>query len=144
MDAEVDPSADALWESVGFIATSTGTTERRPRTDEEWQAVRRHALTLIEATNLLMIEGRHAAPANSPPPGAGELTPAEIDRKIEDTRVSFDGFAQGLREATLKALAAIDAKDPQVLMDVGGTIDEACEACHVTYWYPNQKIPGGG
>jgi hypothetical protein len=142
MDAEVDPSADAIWESVGFIATASGTEERRPRTDEEWQTVRRHALTLIEATNLLMMEGRHAAPADVPPPGEGELAPAEMDRRIAATRPSFIGFAQGLQATGLKALAAIDAKDPQALIDAGGAIDEACEACHVTYWYPNQKYPG--
>jgi hypothetical protein len=33
-------------------------------------------------------------------------------------------------------LDAIDAKDPQRLFDVGGEIDEACEACHLVYWYP--------
>jgi len=142
MDAEVDPSADALWESVAFISSKSGTLDRRPRTDQEWEAVRRHALTLIEATNLLVMEGRRVAPANAPPPGLGELAPDEIQRRIDATRPSFLGFAQGLRESTLKALAAIDAKDPQALMDAGGTIDEACEACHVTYWYPNQKTPG--
>jgi hypothetical protein len=52
------------------------------------------------------------------------------------------GFASGLQKQALEALGAIDAKDSKALMDAGGAIDEACEACHVTYWYPNQKTPG--
>jgi hypothetical protein len=23
----------------------------------------------------------------------------------------------------------------------GGVIDEICEGCHLTFWYPNQVIP---
>jgi hypothetical protein len=33
-------------------------------------------------------------------------------------------------------LDAIDAKDSARLFEVGGEIDEACEACHLVYWYP--------
>src|SRR5262249_48920597 len=95
-------------------------------------------------TNLLLIEGRRVAPMDAPAGAEGELTPAEMQRRLDATRPSFVGFAQGLRLAGLKALAAIDAKDPQGLMDAGGTIDEACEARHVTYGYPSQKVLGTG
>jgi hypothetical protein len=54
----VDPSADALWEAVGFTATESGTIQHKPQTDVEWQGLRRQALTLTEAANLLMIEGQ--------------------------------------------------------------------------------------
>ena len=55
---------------------------------------------------------------------------------------TFTQFARNLQDAASKALTAIDARNPQGLMDAGGVIDEACEACHVTYWYPNQNRPG--
>ena len=61
MDSVVDPSADYLWESVATIVTKKGTEERRPRTDMEWQEVRRRAIALIEATNLLIMDGRQVA-----------------------------------------------------------------------------------
>src|SRR3990172_1210874 len=54
----VDPSADAIWNSVATIVTLEGTEERRPRTDEEWGALRHEAITLVEATNLLLMDGR--------------------------------------------------------------------------------------
>lgn len=141
MDAEIDPAADTLWDSVGFVATMSGTEERRPKTDEEWLKLRRQALTLIEGTNLLLLEGRRAAPPGTAP-GAGELSPAEIEKSIATNRASFNGFALRLRQTALKVLGAIDAKDPQTLLETGGTLDEDCEACHVTFWYPHQKIPG--
>jgi hypothetical protein len=145
MDGIVDPSADVLWDSVAYISSQTGVEDRQPRTEEEWKAVRNSALTLIEAANLLAMPGRAVAgPAkpSDPPAGLGELTHAEVQQRIGATHGVFVQFAHGLQDAGLKALAAIDAKDAQGLMEAGGTIDEACEACHLTYWYPNQTRPG--
>jgi len=147
MDGVVDPSADVLWDSVAYIATTKGIEDRKPRTDEEWKAVRNSAITLIEAANLLSMPGRRVAAAHSPAdppaqPGPGELSHDEIQQRINSTHDAFVGFARNLQDAGLKALTAIDARDAQGLMDAGGTIDEACEACHVTYWYPNQTRPG--
>jgi cytochrome c556 len=83
-----------------------------------------------------------AEAAAGSPPSSGELTPGEIQQRINATHEAFVQFARNLQDAGLKALAAIDAKNAQGLMDAGGQIDEACEACHVTYWYPNQHRPG--
>jgi cytochrome c556 len=143
MDGIIDPSADTLWDSVAYIASTKGVEDRQPRTDEEWKAVRNSAITLVEAANLLSMPGRSVSAASNSAPGAGELSHAEIQQRINSTHDSFTQFARNLQDAGLKALAAIDAKDAQGLMDAGGTIDEACEACHVTYWYPNQKRQGG-
>jgi hypothetical protein len=146
MDGVVDPSADTLWDSVAYIANTQGIEDRRPRTDDEWKAVRTSAITLIEAGNLLSMPGRRvAADTDAPgraPPGLGELSHAEIQQRVLAGHDAFVQFAHNLQDAGLKALAAIEAKNPQGLMDAGGTIDEACEACHVTYWYPNQDRPG--
>lgn len=158
MDGVIDPAADVLWDSVAYIATPKGIEDRQPRTADEWKTVRNSAITLIEAANLLSMPGRrvdapHApanatrppiaqvTPANAPPP-LGELSHAEIQQRIDASHDAFTQFARNLQDAGLKALAAITAKDAQRLMDAGGTIDEACEACHVTYWYPNQNRPG--
>jgi cytochrome c556 len=140
MEGQIDPSADALWDSVAFIAAKSHTEERQPHTDAEWQAVRTHAITLVEATNLLSMPGRRVKNGDSPV-GLGELSTEEIQKRIDASHDSFAALARALQEAALRALAAIDAKDAQGLMDAGGIIDEACEACHMTYWYPNQNRP---
>ena len=30
-------------------------------------------------------------------------------------------------------------RNPNGLLAAGGDLDEACEACHLEYWYPGQK-----
>jgi hypothetical protein len=148
MEGIVDPSADILWDSVAYIASTKGVEDRQPRTEEEWKRVRYAALTLIEATNLLSMPGRKislatARSATEPPPaGLGELSQPEIQNRMDSSHAAFVQFARNLQDAGLKALASIDAKDAAGLMEAGGGIDEACEACHVTYWYPNQNRAG--
>ena len=140
MDAEVDPAADVLWESVVYTVTAAGAEDKQPRTPEEWQAVRRGAITLIEATNLLMMDGRRVAPPDTPL-APGEATIEVRQHRFDTNRAAFVGFAQALQNIGLKALEAIDAKDAKRLMIAGGEIDEACEACHLVYWYPPEPKP---
>jgi hypothetical protein len=136
MDSEIDPAADFIWASVASISTEAGLEERQPRTDEEWLEVRRRAITLIEATNLLVMNGRRVSSKYEPGSGAGELDTEQVQRKIDANRPAFVALARRLQDTGLQTLAAIDAKDPVALFDLGGTIDEACESCHVTFWYP--------
>src|SRR3954449_11254426 len=49
MDTEVDPAADALWATTGFVADKSGVHDKTPHTDAEWTAARHNALILIEA-----------------------------------------------------------------------------------------------
>ena len=137
MDSVVDPSADYLWDSVATIVTRKGTEERRPRTDMEWKEVRRRAIALVEATNLLIMQGRKVAKPGEKSENPGiELGPEDIQALIDADRPSLIKYAHGLHDAGMKALAAIDKKDPDALSDSGEAIDEACEQCHLKYWYP--------
>jgi hypothetical protein len=138
MDAEVDPAADALWDSVAFTSTLQGVHEDRPETPEQWQAVRRGAITLLEATNLLVMPGRRIAPAGIAL-APGELDPAILQRKLEANPAQFAAYAQVLRGLALQTIDAVDAKDAQKLFELGGAIDTACEACHLVFWYPPQS-----
>src|SRR5256885_10540987 len=83
MDVLVDPQSDVIFEAVATILTKAGTEERAPRTEADWDAVRRGALLLIEGGNLLMVPRRRAAGpgAKSEVPGV-ELEPAEIEALI--------------------------------------------------------------
>jgi hypothetical protein len=137
MDSMVDPSADVLWESVATIVSAAGTDERQPRTDDDWKNVHRHAVILVEATNLLKMEGRHVAKPKEKSENPGiELEPEQMEQLIKDDRQAFIKFAQGLHDAALPALRATEARDPAALLDAGEAIDTACENCHLKYWYP--------
>jgi hypothetical protein len=138
MDSLVDPSADFLWDSVATIVSAAGTEERAPKTDEEWTNVRRNAVRLIEATNLLVMEGRHVAkPGEKSENPDVELGPEQIQVLIDQDRPTWIKLAHGLHDATMPALKAIDARNTQGLLDAGEAIDTACENCHLKYWYPN-------
>ena len=147
MDSMVDPSADFLWESVATIVTRKGTEERRPRTDDEWKAVRRAAITLVEATNLLIMDGRAVAKPGEKSENPGiELSPEAIRRVMDDDPDTLVKLAGALHDAGMKAMAAIDAKNADALSDAGEVIDNACETCHLKYWYPPdaERIEGAG
>src|ERR1700692_636739 len=58
MDSMVDPNGDFIFESVQQIADEKGVREKAPKTDAEWDEVRHHLFVLIEAPNLLVMDGR--------------------------------------------------------------------------------------
>lgn len=137
MDAIVMPEADVVWNAVAYVSTEEGFTSTGPETDEDWADLRRHAVALAESANTLAIPGRAA---NRPDAEAveGELSPAEIDALIASNRGAWLAFTTTLRAASMKTLEAIDARDADRILDVGGDIDLACENCHLTFWYPDQ------
>lgn len=143
MQSIIDVNADVVWLAVTAESTSKGFVEKKPTTDEEWTAVRHGAIALIEASNLLMIPGRRVARPGekSETPGV-ELEPEEMQAMIEKDRSAWNGRALALHDAATKALAAIEAKDPDKVFELGATIERACENCHTHYWYPNEKLPG--
>jgi hypothetical protein len=141
MQSEVDASADDIWDAVETTTSQEGETVKQPRTREEWQEVRRNALVLIEAANLLTVPKRSLSTAPFPAEAAGALDSAAIDKRIADNRAAFDQFALTLRHTAQTMLTAIDAQDPKALVAAGGVLDEVCESCHMTFWYPNQVIP---
>jgi hypothetical protein len=139
MDSIVDPSADEIWESVATTVDATGIHDRYPKTDEEWKAVRRDAVRLLEATNMLQIPGRLVARHGEKSENPGiELEPEEMEKLINDDRATFYARAKGLHDAVMVSFKAIEAKDKEALLSSGAGIDEACEKCHLTYWYPNE------
>jgi hypothetical protein len=144
MDSLIDPSADALWDSVGTTVDAKGTVQHQPRTDEEWHEARRHAIALIEGTNLLVMDGRKlVAPGTAvlDQDVQGVLSPEEGQKKFETQHAVFVQFAYALHDVGEQMLKAIDAKNPEGMMAAGATMDEVCESCHLTFWYPNQVIP---
>ena len=150
MTSVIDPEADVLWNSVATIVSLTGTEERAPKTDDEWAAVRRSAVQLVEATNLLRIPGRLVArPGEKSENPRIELQPETIQRMIAEDPATWSTLVDRLHDAAVPALKAIDARNARGLFDAGEHIEHACEACHQQYWYPPAEAsawkhePGG-
>jgi len=138
----VDTNADVVWLSVTTVASDKGLVETRPTNDAEWTRVRQGAIMLAEAANLLMVPGRHVARPGekSETPGV-ELEPSEMEELIKKDPAAFYRHAKALYDAAMLAVEAIDKKDADRVFEVGENIDQACEQCHRSYWYPNEKIP---
>jgi hypothetical protein len=138
----IDTNADVVWLSVTTVASEKGLVETRPTTEEEWERVRRGAVTLAEAANLLMVPGRKVAPPDhkSEVPGI-ELEGPEMDALIAKDPQAFYKHARQLYDAAMLAANAAKNKDADKIFEVGETIEHACEGCHRAYWYPNEKIP---
>jgi hypothetical protein len=141
----IDPNADALWESVATISTEKGIEERQPRTPEEWQKARFQALAVIEGANLLLTEGRRVAhPGQALDETAeGDLTPEQSQAAITADRATYVAYALALRDSAELMLKAIENRNPEAMLETGGTLDEMCEQCHVKFWYPNAPKPPG-
>ena len=110
--------------------------------------LRRHAVTLVESTNLLLMEGRRvAAPGSrSEMPGV-DLDPEEIEALLAEDRATWTTLVGNLHTSGVDVLTAIDTQDVAALLEAGDRLDLACEQCHVRYWYPalapQETEPGG-
>ncbi len=104
----LDPAADFIWASAGAIITAEGEQDLSPTTDEGWDEVARHAATLAESGNLLMLPGR----------SLGE---------------DWEEYSHGLISASKQALKAATSQDSEALFDAGGRIYQVCLACHSQY-----------
>ena len=102
----VDPTADGIWEPVGTIYTKEGVFEKAPANDDEWNAVKAKAITLVEIGNLLMLPGRSAG----------------NDEWIK--------LAQDLIKQSQRVIKAAEAHDKEGVFNTGADVYESCVNCH--------------
>jgi len=131
----IAPASDGVWNSV----SKSGIGEKQPRTDQEWAVAKRYAMTLLDAAVRLSEGGRLVAIKDSKfeIPGI-KKSPEQIQQLIDAKPEIFFRYAQQLQTTAEETLAAIEAKNPAALREVGGRVDETCEQCHKAFWYPNQ------
>ena len=105
----LEPSADKIWQSAGFVITVDGEVDLQPTTDEGWFAVEHAATVVAEGGNLLMLQGY------------------AVDEE------DWVEYAQGLSRAALKARSAAEQQDADLLFAAGGEVYSVCKACHNRY-----------
>lgn len=136
MDSVVDPAADYIWNAVSFVSDEEGEHDNRPRTDAEWHELRRHAVRLAEAANLIDVPGRKVAIVAMTVEEPQPLAIAEIQLRLDNQHEQLVGFAEGLRSVAMQLAVAADEHDVDAILEYGGTLEEVCESCHVVFWYP--------
>jgi hypothetical protein len=138
----IDPIADNIFDAVWWDVTSKGVVEYRPRTDEDWEKVKTGAVTLAEGIYLLKVP-RPFAPAGDMNNSLGlhppELSPTQIKEKLDRDPALWTAKIEALRNVALEVLEVVKKKDVDGLFPAGGDLDEACEGCHLEYWYPGDK-----
>ncbi len=105
----LEPAAEIYWDAVGWIIDASGTTEIRPGSPEEWEAVRNAAFVIAESGNLLMMEGRAADDG------------------------PWMGMAQSMTDVARLAIEAAEARNEQAVFDVGAEVYFTCTNCHAAY-----------
>lgn len=140
MENIVDPQADYVFDAVGSDISATGIVDIKPTTDDDWTKIQRGAYVLAESSNLLKMT-RKMAPEGvaNVEPGGPELTPAQIEAKVKENPALWNSHADGLRTEALKVIEIVKARDTDKLFAAGSAIDQACEACHLDFWYPGDR-----
>lgn len=110
----IDPTAKVVFGAVASIVTEQGEEQIQPRTDDEWNTVRNNAAMVLEAGNLLMLEGR----AMSSP--------------VQDVQ-DWNAKAHAMSVAARAAIEATEAKDAEALFTASGDIYQTCTDCHSKY-----------
>ena len=142
MENIIDPIADNIFDAVGSDASEKGVVETKPTSDEDWAKVKQGAVTLAEGSNLLKLPRPVAPPGdknNSGGPNAPELSPEQIQAKIDQDRALWNKHANELRDSALKVLDIVKARNTDALFQAGSELDRVCENCHLEYWYPGDK-----
>ena len=138
----IDPLADNIFDAVTWDITKKGIAETKPTTEEDWEKVKIGAVTLAEAIYLLKVP-RPFAPAGdvnkSTGPNPPELSPEQIKAKLDKDPVLWDAKIEALRNAAKEIMDIADRKDVNALFEGSADLDNACEACHLEYWYPGDR-----
>lgn len=111
MHLVIEPSADVLWDSAGFIMTLEGEESLTPTDDEGWLAVESAAAVIVESGNLLKLS----------------------DRIPEDGNLWID-FSDQMTLVGHQALQATTDRDGDALFQAGADLYQSCLNCHDVYW----------
>jgi hypothetical protein len=112
MDGIVAPAAQVVYDSVATTVTREGVQETRPQNDREWQRIAGNAAVLIEASQLLVMEGRA--------------------REAEDWAI----ISKAMGDAAVQVRAAAQKKDPEAILAAGEQLNNSCDNCHRKFQVP--------
>jgi cytochrome c556 len=135
----IDPASDDVFDAVSTESTAKGRVERMPKTDADWEKVKSGAVIMAEGVDLLKVPRPFVPAGQENNSAAGELSSAAIRAKLEHDPVLWNAKIEALRNVSLEIMDIVKKRDVQALSDAGGDLDEACETCHLEFWYPNQK-----
>ena len=141
MHTVIEYNAFKIFNAVAITITSEGTTEKEPRTEEEWDEVLHAAIALTEAPNLVVNVGHDGRTIAFPqdmdkPAGEGELSPNQIQARIDEKKDLWLKYLTDLQNVGRETMDIVTKKNKDGLFEIGDKIDKVCETCHMEFWYP--------
>ena len=112
MQGLIIPASATIYNSVSTTISEKGTEEVFPRNDQEWENIGSNALALIEAANLLKVDGR-----------------AKDDG-------DWMRMSDAMATAAQKSYEATQKKDVEALLASGEGLNNSCDTCHRRYEAP--------
>jgi len=109
MDGIVSPAAGVVYDSVATIVDKEGIHETRPKNDREWANVAGNAAALIEASELLKMEGRARDQAD------------------------WVTISTAMGTAAAEIRAAAQKQDAEGILGGGERLNNSCDNCHRKY-----------
>lgn len=110
MKDKVDPASKVYFEAVQYISDSTGNHDIQPRTEAEWEKVRKAAADLQDYGKLL-----------------------QSDEYAKDRNPDWVKFSQAMVDASKLGEQAAKDKNVDKVFELSGTIYNVCSACHMAY-----------
>lgn len=107
----LEPAAEVIWDSSGFVITAQGETDLSPTTGAGWDRVRNSAALVAECGNLLIMPGRSMG-------------------------AEWNAYARAMIAAGEQVMATAERRDAEALFDAGGALYQTCRACHGQYMVP--------
>lgn len=105
----IAPASTAIYNAVSTTVTEKGTEDVQPRNDREWQAVGSSAVALVEAANLLKVEGR------------------------AKDHSDWMRMSDALAKAAMQSYRAAENKSVDGLLASGEVLNNSCDSCHRNY-----------
>jgi len=109
MDGIVSPASGVVYDSVATIVDKEGVHETRPKNDREWANVAGNAAALIEASELLKMEGRARDQAD------------------------WVTISTAMGTAAAEIRAAAQKHDAEGILGGGERLNNSCDNCHRKY-----------
>lgn len=106
----LDPAAEVIWDSAGYIITEEGEFNLEPTDEEGWNKVKYGAKVISESSFLLSLP----------------------DRAVDQTQwIALSTMLKGIGESAFKAA---ENQDSEELFKIGAELYQVCVACHQAYW----------
>jgi cytochrome c556 len=137
MQNRVNPAMLEIWDVGNNAMNDDAVLDAKLMDDAKWARIGTAAGQLAAASRDIAAANAFisAAPDNQEV-GEGEIAMAAVQQHLDHDPAGIKQMAEALADHADRIAAAARAKDATAAGELIGVSDQVCEACHMTYWYP--------